>query len=72
MAKSKEAATANMETPAVNVEAAAVESLFSKEQLIASKRYQHRRDALSVVLRDGEFYSLEQADKLLDDFMKER
>lgn len=43
---------------------------FSKEQLLESKRYQDRRDTLGAILEDGKAYTLAEADKLLEEFMK--
>lgn len=43
--------------------------VFSKEQLVRSKTYRDYRDALSVVLKDGEYYSHEQVKALLDEFL---
>lgn len=45
-------------------------AVFTKAQLLASKKYADRRDALSALLKDGETYTLEAVDKLLDQFMK--
>lgn len=41
-----------------------------KSSILRSKRFAHRRDALTVLLKDDEFYTLEQVEKILDDFMK--
>lgn len=46
------------------------ESLFTKEQILASKKYSDRRDALGVVLADGKEYTLKEAEALLEKFMK--
>lgn len=43
---------------------------FSKEQLLKSKKYADRRDALSVLLSDDKMYTLSDADKILTEFMK--
>ena len=43
---------------------------FTKAQILDSKKYANRRDALSVVLNDNENYTLEDVDALLDNFMK--
>lgn len=45
---------------------------FSKEQLLASKTYANRRDALYAILEDGKEYTHEQVRKALDDFMKQK
>lgn len=41
---------------------------FSKEQIIKSNKYVHRRDALNVILKDSEKYSLEEVDVKLKEF----
>lgn len=46
------------------------EVLFTKEQILASKKYSNRRDALGAVLVDSKTYTLEQVDSLLEKFMK--
>ena len=46
------------------------ETAFGKEQLISSKRYADKRDALTVLLSDGKMYTLSETDKILNDFMK--
>lgn len=47
-------------------------AVFTKAQLLASKKYADRRDALTALLKDGETYTLDAADKLLSQFMKGR
>lgn len=43
---------------------------FSKEQILSAKKYSNRKDILGVLLEDGKEYSFDQADTLMDDFMK--
>lgn len=43
---------------------------FTKEQILASDKYSNRRDALGVILADGNSYTLEKVDSLLEKFMK--
>lgn len=45
--------------------------VFSKDSILKSKRYAYRRDALKALLRDEESYTLEQVEKILNDFMNE-
>lgn len=42
---------------------------FTKEQIINTKRFAHRKDLLGAMLVDGRMYSLEEVDKLLEKFM---
>lgn len=46
------------------------EVLFTKEQILASKKYSNRRDVLGAILKDDKTYTLEQVDSLLEKFMK--
>ena len=46
------------------------EAVFTKEQILASKKYLNRRDVLGAILSDGKTYTLEQVDTLLEKFMK--
>ncbi len=46
------------------------ETTFTKEQILASKKYSNRRDALGSVLVDGEEYTFDRVDSLLKRFMK--
>ncbi|OUQ33249.1 hypothetical protein [Massilimicrobiota timonensis] len=43
---------------------------FSKEAIINSKTFKPLQDALNVILKDEEKYSINEVTKLLDDFMK--
>ena len=52
------------------VEKVVESTTYFKESLLKSKRYSNRRDALSFLLKDGESYTFEQVDKILDDYMK--
>lgn len=45
---------------------------FSKEQLLKSIWYSHRRDALAALLDDAKTYSHAAVDKLIESFMKGR
>lgn len=46
------------------------ELVFTKEQILGSKKYKNRRDALGVILEDNKEYTCESVDALLDEFMK--
>lgn len=43
---------------------------FSKEQLVKSQRYVHRRDALNALLADDKTYSFAQVNDILNKFDK--
>lgn len=44
--------------------------VFTKQKVLTFKRYANRRDLLSVLLKDGEIYTLDQVDGLIQNFMK--
>lgn len=45
---------------------------FTKEQILASARYQNRRDLVNALLNDGKGYTMEAVDRMIDNFMKGR
>jgi hypothetical protein len=45
------------------------EILYSKEQIIASKKYSNRKDILNVLLKDNEEYSFSRIDEIIENFM---
>lgn len=45
---------------------------YSKDQILQSARFANRKDALSVILKDGKSYSLSEIDSLYERFMKGR
>lgn len=44
--------------------------VFSKAKTLTLKRYAGRRDLLAQLLKDGEYYTLEQVDGRIQNFMK--
>lgn len=43
---------------------------FTKEQIISSKKYRDRKDLINVLLKNGQSYSLNEVDDLIENFMK--
>ena len=43
--------------------------LYSKEQIIASKKYSNRKDILNVLLKDDEEYTFSRIDEIIENFM---
>lgn len=41
---------------------------FTKQQLLQSKKYAHRQDALTVLLLNDKAYSIAEAERILKDF----
>lgn len=48
----------------------AVEPVFTKQQLTKSKRFENRRDVLNALLDDSKSYTINQAQAVIDKFMK--
>lgn len=46
------------------------DAMFIKEQILASNKYENRRDVLEAILEDNGVYTIEQVDSLLEKFMK--
>ena len=46
------------------------ETLFTKEQILASKKYANRRDVCNVVIPDNFQGTLKDVDNLVENFMK--
>ena len=44
--------------------------LFFKETLLRSKKFRNNADALKVLLKDNQPYTMEQVEEILDEFMK--
>ncbi len=45
---------------------------FSKEDLVKSQKYQHRRDLLNAILEDDKKYTIQEVDSKIEKFMKGR
>lgn len=43
---------------------------FSKQQLVASKKYSVQRDVLNALLEDGQVYTFDEVDRKLKEFLK--
>lgn len=41
---------------------------FTKQQLLQSKKYAHRQDALTVLLLNDKAYSIAEVERILKDF----
>lgn len=55
------------ETAETTVAPAAV---YTKQRLLTLGKYRGRRDLLSVLLKEDKTYTLDQVDKLIENFMK--
>ncbi|MFA9376230.1 MAG: hypothetical protein ACERKZ_05675 [Lachnotalea sp.] len=45
-------------------------NVFTKEQILNSKKYVHLKDLVNVLLLDSESYTLDEVDTKISDFMK--
>ncbi|MDI2588047.1 hypothetical protein OR571_13210 [Psychrobacillus sp. NEAU-3TGS] len=43
---------------------------FTKQQLVTSKKYSHRQDALNVLLEEGKSYTFNEVDQKLREFLE--
>lgn len=48
------------------------EPKFTKEQVLASARYENRKDLVSALLHDGREYTITEVDRMVDQIMKGR
>ena len=46
------------------------ETLYTKEQILGSKKYADRKDIVNALLDDGKEYSVSEVDKLVNSFLK--
>lgn len=51
-------------------EAEKVESKFSKNQLLAAKRFSGKRDILEALLSDDKTYTVKTVEQMIEDYMK--
>ena len=51
-------------------EAEKIESEFSKNQLLAAKRFSGKRDILEALLSDDETYTVKTVEQMSEDYMK--
>ena len=47
---------------------AAAEPEYSKQQLLTSNRFAHRRDLIGALLVDGKTYTIKGVDRLIKDY----
>ena len=45
-------------------------AIYSKEQLVGSKKYATKRDIISALLENGKSYTLDEVDALIKKYMK--
>lgn len=49
-----------------------LEAAFGKEQIIEAKRFADRKDILNALLENGKMYTIAEASRLMDEYMKGR
>lgn len=47
-----------------------IEKLFSKEQLLAAKRFQERKDIVNALLSPDKQYTVEAVEQMIEKYMK--
>jgi hypothetical protein len=55
----------------VSEEVSKLKQTFSKEQILLSKKYMHRKDVVNVVLEKDKVYTLDEVEGLIEKFMKD-
>lgn len=53
-----------------SVEVQSVQTMFTKEQILASAKYRNRRDLVDALLDGNTSYTTETVDELVNSFMK--
>lgn len=51
-------------------ESVKIESLFSKEQLLAAERFQDRKDIVNALLSSDKQYTVETVEQMIEKYMK--
>nr|WP_321026631.1 hypothetical protein [Clostridium neonatale] len=49
---------------------AVIDSKYTKQQILKSKRYSDKQDLINALLEDNGHYTLSQVDEIINDFMK--
>lgn len=70
MEEVKETTSANV-TVGTNQTTSNVEAVFTKEQILKSKKYRGQRDLINALLVNESSYTLSTVDQMIDKFMKE-
>jgi len=47
-----------------------IESLFSKERLLAAKRFQDKKDIVNAILSPDKEYTVEAVEQMIENYMK--
>lgn len=53
-----------------SVEVQSVQTMFTKEQILASAKYRNRRDLVDALLDENTSYTTETVDELVNSFLK--
>nr|WP_099469460.1 hypothetical protein [Konateibacter massiliensis] len=54
----------------INLAAKKTAKTFTKEQVLNSKKYIHRKDLINILLSDAETCTLTEVDKRIEQFLK--
>lgn len=49
---------------------AVIDSKYTKQQILKSKRYSDKQDLINALLKDDTQYSITEVDELINNFMK--
>ena len=53
-----------------SVEVQSVQTVFTKEQILASAKYRNRRDLVDALLDEDKSYTMKTVDNLVEKYMK--
>ena len=53
-----------------SVEVQSVQTMFTKEQILASAKYRNRRDLVDALLDEDKSYTMKTVDNLVEKYMK--
>ena len=70
MAEKKTIKPAASEPAKVESKPEKIESLFTKEQLLAAKRFQGKRDIVNALLSPDKQYAVETVEEMIEKYMK--
>lgn len=59
-----------MSSKTTEKETITIENKFTKSSILSSKKYKNRKPILIVLLADDKEYSINEVDKLIDNYMK--
>lgn len=47
-----------------------MDNVYTKDELKEAERFKYRRDVIEALLKDNVYYSVEEAEEIIEDFME--